>query len=171
MEWVAGLIGVVVGAGVTVGVACLERRWRRQEARAAEKRARLEERLEPVRRYGLALDGFVRGAARYMRIWAHLGAPKAAAGDLRQLVEGHWANVAQVTPRPEPVSIVEDTAARDPLLNLQLVVWRCRDRCLEVLEAGHSMADDEADRYVAEAHEHLELMLMRMDELVEEVDG
>lgn len=162
--------GQATGLGIALAIAWVERRWRRQEVRAAERSARLEERFEPVRRYGLALQGFVRGAARWMRVWEHGRSVHGSAQDVRKLLEGQWAEVVKVTPRPEPVSLVEDAAAREYLVKLQLVVWRCHDRCVECLEAGELMAEDEALGYVAETDEKLARMLGRMDEVLEEVD-
>ena len=102
MELAAGLIGVVVGAGVTVGVAFLQRQWRRQEVRAAEKRARLEERFESVVRYGGALQEFVEDATSWMWVWREerpAGGWEHLSRRLQEELEKHWDEARESRPR------------------------------------------------------------------------
>lgn len=168
VEWLA-LVVAVGGWVLSILLFLWGRRSRRQDLSAAQKRARLDERFEPVRRYAMALDGFVRGAARYMRVWGHVRRRHSTAADLAQLVNEHWARTEQVMPRPERYSLVDDALARASLDKLHRVVWRCHDRCLECLQCGELMTEDEANGYVAQAHEHLELLLARMDGVVDRV--
>jgi hypothetical protein len=54
--------GQATGLAIALLIAWVERRWRRQDVRDAEKRVRLEERFESVRRYAIGLHEFVHEA-------------------------------------------------------------------------------------------------------------
>lgn len=193
MEWVPWLVdnaarvvvGLIIAAGnfiaaaaagavIAVVVAWLERRWRRQEVRAAEKRARLEERFEPVLRYAAGLQGFVLQAAQFMSIWEQVrgteGSEPEAKTMLRRLEE-EWRRAKALEPRPGPYVVVRDVQAQTALVGLEMVANGCRHRCRVCLKAGGVVSGDELSRWVADTEKDMQLLRQRTEGLVEDVQG
>jgi hypothetical protein len=162
------------GAVIAVVVAWLERRWHRQEVRAAEKRARLEERFEPVRWYAAGLMEFTLGAVTRMNVWENQkpaeGWRPLAARMLSELEET-WKSAEELKPRPGPWVMLVDMPAKGGLLGLELAALGCKWRCEECLKAGDVVGEEEKVRWVRDAGENMEFMLDRMKQLVAEVEG
>jgi hypothetical protein len=172
MELLAGLIGVVVGAGVTVGVAYLERRWGRQEVRAAERRTRWEERFEPVWRYATAMQEFVHQAGHLMERWEEQRPPEAwqslaweLQGQLRMLSE----EAEALRPRPGALYVLQDEEARQWYVALQLVVFTCRYRCERCLGVGEVMSLEDRVGFTYDADDKVKQLQARMQGFVEDV--
>jgi len=174
MEWAAGLIGVVVGSGVTAGVAYLERHWRRKDVRAAEKRARLEEEFKSVRRYAAGLQQFVHDAVMWMKVWEAIRAVEGVEPS-RQLVQkrlqDRWNEVEKLEPQPGPWFMLPDMRVKAALQGLQIRARLCQSRCEGALEAKNIMSYEDANRFAAEADENLNKMLECMEEALQQVEG
>lgn len=170
MEWVAGLIGVVVGAAVTVGVACLERRWRGEDVRAAEKRVRLEERLKPVRDYAAALCEFVYDASNSMAA-SKLSKPDKGrsvfAEPIFSQVEGLWEKAQERRPWPAPRFTVRDKLVHDHLQTLEILAYQYRFKCGEWLQSGSDPTESELQGWLANAEKSYQELLDRMEMMLQ----
>ena len=172
-----GICGAVVGALLTAGLAFgqswVNRRWRAQQVRTAEKRARSEDRFEPVRTYALGLQEFVHEAVGMVQVrewrtqaggWG--GSAQAVEQDLNKRME----DAEALRPRPGPYYILRDTAGFESLLKLQLEASICQLKCLECVWAGQAMTGDMANGFLQGADNALDKLLTRMDELVEQLE-
>lgn len=178
---VCGICGAVVGAVLTAGLvfgqAWVNRRWRRQEARAAEKRERLEDRFESVRRYAAAVREFVHGEVTFMGVWDNLEAHRDAEWfgmlveqELEDL-DRRWYDVHNLVSQPAPWLVIADTGVNEALLELELKADECRSRCKECLQGEGTMSEEEAECFTAQTDEFLRQLLERMEEAVENVEG
>lgn len=177
MEWEPWLVtfiaGQATGLGIALGIARVERRWRRQEVRAAEKRARLEERFEPVRGYAGALYEFVNEAAGWMRVWegAKPGEDWEGFADfIRARLEEQWDKLEDLKPRPAPRFVVRDCFTQGLLQGLELLATKCQSTCVLCLRDGTVADAEELRGRVAEAEENLGKLLERMEDMVEKLE-
>lgn len=173
MEWITGLIGVLVGSGVTAGMAYLERQWRNQDVRAAEKRVRQEERFESVRLYAIGLQEFVHEAVALLDIrrrstddedW------RTSAQTVERDLSRRLTAAEALRPRPGPSYLLRDKTAVESLLVLELEAHGCHLKGLEHLAADQAMTDDMASGFVQGGDNALDKLLTRMDELVEQLE-
>jgi len=142
MEPVVGWLALVLAVGSWVCSFVLffwERHARRQESRAAEKRARWDGRLEPVWRYAQALREFADTALTRTAAWeARLDDwdIEDSGETLREELSRRWSEVQDLKPRPSPWYLVPDHVARNCLLMLEGHAGECERRCRLSLEGG-----------------------------------
>lgn len=178
MDWgpwvVTFIAGQATGLGMALAISWVERRWRRQEVRAAEKRARLEERFERVRTYAIGLQEFVEAWVGVVRVWqerAVVDDQARSAQHMRRQLETQWERVVAVEPPPWALVFVRDMDAQKWLLQLRLVAQQCRDRCLGCIGSGEVMGEEEAEDFAEIVGEKLAKILEWMEQAVEEVEG
>jgi len=168
--------GQATGLGMALLIAWVEMRWRRQEVRAAEKRARLDEQFRSVRQYAAGLRQFVHDAVGLMTAWKELRpveAPQLPERLVERLLcelEERWHEVEKLEPQPRPWFVVGDRRVRAALAGLEIGAELYRARCRECLEAGDMMSEEEANRFRNEAGENLKKMLKWMEKAVEEAE-
>jgi len=174
MELAAGFFGVFVGSGVTLFVAWLNHRWRREDVRAAEKRVRWEERFEPVWRYATGLQEFVYEAGHLMERWEErrlVEGWESLAQELQGQLEMLWEDLEALRPRPGPLYVVQDKEARKWYLALRLGAAVCRHKCRVCLGVGAGMSEEDASGFAADADEALKKLLEQMRKFVEKAEG
>ena len=163
--------GSFAGAATALGVSWLERRWREQDVKAAETRARTRDRLAEVRRYGAALEEFVgRGLVTFelmnsdpesvrTKSW-HEYYQSRLLQKSRELHREH--------PSPNPIFVIgDDPEAFYPLVELQIRAWDLQARILQFLQGERGQDAPNATAGMAEAQELLNRLLRRLDELAE----
>ncbi|HUW11679.1 MAG TPA: hypothetical protein VM537_18245 [Anaerolineae bacterium] len=176
MEWAAGLVGlmgVLLGAVVAVGVARLERRWRREDIRAAEKRVRLEERFEPVRAYAGALCELASDAATSMRVWEALKPAEnwqGIADIIRDHLESDLKKPEALEPRPAPRFALRDGEAQAWVQRLELLAMEIQDACMSHLKEGTVADEEELQSWVAKADHALDKLLKRMENVLQDLE-
>jgi len=196
VEWVPWLVQYVAGvvadlaiaaanftaaaaAGVVIAlvVAQLEKRSRRQEVRAAQKRGRLEGQFESIRAYAAGLHGFVKDAALWMEVWTELRVVEGLKPSGQEMQEGlekpkeTWSEVKKLEPRPEPRFVIRDLRVRLELSMLEIQAARCLEKWKECVKGEIIVSEEEANRFRDEADQHLKEMLERMGEAVDELEG
>jgi len=171
VDWLPWLATFVAGQATALGAALLiawiERRWHRQDVRAAQRRARLDERFEPIRRYAEGLQQFVHGAVVWMEVWKEnrreLGSQRVAQTVRRQL-ETQWHEWQELRPQPRPWFVVRDRDVIAALMRLETAADTCRERCVDCLERGDFMPQAEAERLAAQADQSVESLLDLMEQ-------
>jgi hypothetical protein len=169
-----GIFGTVVGALLTASLALgrswIDRRWRRQDVRAAEKRLQRDDRLEPVRTYAIGLQEFVHESVGLMAVVARrardVGWTRAAETVTGEL-DKRWGDAEALRPRPGPSYLLRNKEALESLLVLELEANGCRLKCAEHLDAAETMSEELAGGFVDGADRALDELLDRMERAVE----
>ena len=171
--WIALLLAI--GGWLYTTILFLWRRRSEQEdVKAAEKRARLEARCEPVIPYAGALQSFIDDAVSWMQVLRERKASGASAQLVRRVeaeLDKQWDEAMQLRPRPVPWFLLNDMQARARWLAVELAAQLCRERCIQCLKSGEVMSQEEAQRTKARGIEALEALLRRMEEVLAEADG
>ena len=166
--------GTLTGFLLGLLAAYVNRLWRREDVRSAEKRVRWEERLEPVWRYTTGLQEFVHEAGHLMEHWEQrrpVEAWESLAEELQGQLEMLWEDVEVLKPRPGALYVVQDEEARKWYVALLLDAAVCRHKCRECLGVGAVMTEEDASGFAADADEALKKLLEQMRKFVENVEG
>ena len=170
MELAAGLIGVVVGASVTVVLAWLDRRWRIKDVRAAETRARTEQLFDPVWRYAAGLHEFIHDTATWLGLWQHrrphLGSEDLA-DQVRARLATRWEHSQELRPRPGPSYALRDSEATGRLIVLEMLARGCHASSVDCLDGRRLLTKEEIADWQVKADSFYDNLLARMQALAE----
>ena len=177
MEWKEWLVtfvaGQLTGLATALLLAWADRRWRRQDVRTAEKRARLEERFDPLRRYASALCEFVHDIVGWMMIWdgKRYGDNWQGYADIMpQEIEKRAQKLVQVEPPPGAMIVLEGTEAYARLKKLEMLPIRSKESCLECLGTAREPDLEKFRAQADEADQHLEQILAYMTRMLDTVE-
>jgi hypothetical protein len=173
--WLVTFIaGQASGLGIALAMAWVERQWRRQEARATEKRARLEAHFTLVRPYAAALQAFVEDAVTWMKVWNEVKAVEGTDRSralLRSRLQQRWNQVQRLEPQPGPWFMVRDKKVKAALLPFDITAHQCHYRCQQTIDGTDAMNEEEANRFATEADQDLKMMLQWMEESLERLEA
>jgi hypothetical protein len=166
--------GQATGLGIALAIAWVQSRWHRRDLRAAEKRARMEDQFESVRRYTAGLQEFVHSAVRWMQVWGarYPGGP--SDGWVQDIVGGleeMWQEVEEVRPRPRPEFLVRDARVKGWLFDLEVVAQECHDTCEWCIRLRGDLSREDHVRFLSAADENVEKILRQMDDVLDGVEG
>ena len=151
----------------------IERRWRRKDVRAAEKRARLDEGFQQVRNYAAAICEFVFGTPAWMIVWNdHRSSEgrEACAQFIREDIQNSWQRLEKLEPAPSPRFGLHDDEVWSLVAELESLAEGCKDGCLDFLDTGQPADVQVSRNWGAKADERLAYIFRRMTEMLDAVE-
>ena len=177
MDSLPALINYIAGAAtglvIALVLAWVDRRWRRQDVRAAEKRARLDERFQPVRNYTAAICEFLWDAAACMSVWNDNRSSQTAEG-YADVIREQIQNKAQKLEHLEPALgqrfQLRGAEAWTRAIQLRTLATASRKSCLHNLDTLQAPDLQEFSDRAAKADEHMTYILNHMTQMLDAVE-
>ena len=188
MDWLVDLLTYSVGqlidlltnavsfsAGALTGFllgllgAHIQRRWRRQELRATEHRARLDQLFQPLRNYAMAICEFLLHLTAHMEVWEKHRSSEHAhayADIIREEIQNRAQRLQGLEP-PLGSRIALDSEAVSRLLDLESLADTCRDRSLHCLDTKAEPDIQQFKATIAEGAAHGAHILERMTQTLD----